>query len=340
MAEVESIAEKRHDRGQQSQATIPSLGELLHSDPDQFVARYTDIAAVNLACARGLPNADESEFSEYLTLLDTIADAVRRETDRSWRLFKLKPAQFHHSENVFRIFTMEHVFRVRFNIRYDPIVHNIVERESEWRTSDSTEIFIHGILSEKRTGTCSSLPTFAIAVGRRLGYPLKLVLVPNHTLYRWEDGDEVFNLQHTEAGGEVQPDEYFHEWPYKWREAEFRMNQLTGVWLRSMNPKQEVSKFLCNRANFLRDIGRYDEALEAIDAAERFNPINPACLSIRVDILDKMQDQRDSEPITTASMKFYAGAGMKDVIDTLAAFLSRQHGRSAAHAPFDENTRN
>jgi hypothetical protein len=206
---------------------IPSLHDLIELDPDQFVARYTDIAGVNLGCARGLPNADEREFPEYLTLLDTIAEVVRRETERNWRLFKLKPAQFNHSEAVFRLYTMEHVFRVRFNIRYDPLVHNLVERGSAWTTSDSTEIFIHGILSAKRTGTCSSLPTFAIAVGHRLGYPLKLVLVPNHTLYRWDDGDEVFNMQHTEAGGDVRPDEYFYEWPRKWGPFEYATNERT-----------------------------------------------------------------------------------------------------------------
>ena len=48
-----------------------------------------------------------------------------------------------------------------------------------------------------------------------------------------------------------------------------------------MTPKQEVSKFLCNRAIFLRDIGRYQEATRALDAAERFNPLNPACADIR-----------------------------------------------------------
>jgi hypothetical protein len=30
----------------------------------------------------------------------------------------------------------------------------------------------------------------------------------------------------------------------------------------------------------LREIGRYGEAFQAIDAAERFNPINPACADI------------------------------------------------------------
>lgn len=268
-----------------AESLIPSVHDLLTAEPERFVARFPDIAAVNLACARGLPNADESEFPEYLALLDTIADAVRRETERSWRFFKLKPAQFHHSENVFRIYTMEHVFRVRFGIKYDPLVHALVEREGNWRTSDSSEIFIHGILSAKRTGTCSSLPTFAIAVGRRLGYPLKLVLVPNHTLYRWDDGDEVFNFQHTEAGGDVRPDEYFYTWPIKWEAIHYEINRRTGVWLHSLRPAQEVSKFLCNRALLLRDIGRFGEALQALAAAERFNPKNPACGDIRGDIL-------------------------------------------------------
>jgi hypothetical protein len=296
MAFVNLSAERGPDCGRGLRSPIPSLDELLHPDPDRFVAKYTDIAAVNLACARGLPGADESEFPEYLTLLDTIADAVRRETERSWRLLKLKPAQFNNSEAVFRLYTMEHVFRVRFNIRYDPLVHAIAGNGKPWKSSDSTEVFIHGILGAKRTGTCSSLPPFAIAVGRRLGYPLKLVLAPNHTLYRWDDGEEVFNMQHTEAGGDVWPDEHFYEWPRKWDETHYAINERTHVWLHSMTPKQEVSKFLCNRAIVLRDIGRFGEALQAIDAAERFNPINPACVEIRITILDQMQDQAYAEP--------------------------------------------
>jgi hypothetical protein len=336
MASVDSRAERQQHCGLGLQSPIPSLHELLHLDPDQFVAKYTDIAAVNLACARGLPSADESEFPQYLTLLDTIADAVRRETDRSWRLFKLKPAQFSNSEAVFRLYTMEHVFRVRFNIRYDPLVHEVTGNGMPWTTSDSTEVLIHGILSAKRTGTCSSLPTFAIAVGLRLGYPLKLILAPNHTLYRWDDGNEVFNMQHTEAGGDVRPNEYFYDWPRKWDETDYAINERTQVWLHSMTPKQEASKFLCNRAIFLRDIGRCGEALQAIDAAERFNPINPACWDIRLTILDQMQDQAHAHPVppTTASiaigpMQICSDAGHEEVLDTVAALISRRIDQSS-----------
>jgi hypothetical protein len=346
MASVDLPAERSQGCEVRAQSGPPPLHELLHLDPDQFVAKYTDIAAVNLACARGLPNADETEFPQYLTLLDTIADAVRRETDRSWRLFKLKPAQFSNSEAVFRLYTMEHVFRVRFNIRYDPVVHGIIDRGSPWETSDSTEVFIHGILSPKRTGTCSSLPTFAIAVGRRLGYPLKLVLAPNHTLYRWDDGDEVFNMQHTEAGGGVLPNEYFYEWPRKWDEVDYAINERTRVWLYSMTPKQEVSKFLCNRAILLRDTGRCGEALQAILAAERFNPINPACADIGLTILDRMQDQACAQPVLPALppavirlMQTCIHAGGEELFGKLAAIISHRiepkqpHARAGGNSP-------
>jgi hypothetical protein len=72
---------------------------------------------------------------------------------------------------------------------------------------------------------------------------------------------------------------------------DYAINERTHVWLHSMTPKQEVSKFLCNRAIMLDDVGRHGEALQAIDAAERFNPINPACAEIRHSILGRWQLQ-------------------------------------------------
>jgi hypothetical protein len=59
------------------------------------------------------------------------------------------------------------------------------------------------------------------------------------------------------------------------------MNSRTKVWLHSMTPRQEVSKFLCNRAILLRHEQRFQEALRALGAAERFDPDNPAPAEIR-----------------------------------------------------------
>jgi hypothetical protein len=83
-----------------------------------------------------------------------MAEAVTKHTDRSWRLFKIKPAQFQNSANVFRVLTMEHVLRVSFGVRYDPKVSEDMNNGNNfegWRPTDSTEVFIHGVLSEKRT---------------------------------------------------------------------------------------------------------------------------------------------------------------------------------------------
>lgn len=272
--------------------SIPTLGEVLTSAPDWFVAQYTDIAAVNLACATGLAGSEGLDIPACLRLLDEMAAAVRTRIEASRRIFRLKPAEFHHSENVFRVLTMQHALRVGFCVRYNPAFEHLRPEQGDlgdW-AGDSCDIFIHGILGPRRLGTCSSLPTFAIAVGRRVGYPLKLVRVPNHTFFRWDDGDggERFNVEHTPAGSTIRPDDYYLTWPIPWDDGMRALNAECRVWLHSLTPRQEVSKFLCSRAIQLRDEGRHREALEAIDAAGRFEPTNPACASIEESILQQM----------------------------------------------------
>jgi hypothetical protein len=106
-----------------------------------------------------------------------------------------------------------------------------------------------------------------------------------------------------------------------------------------MTPNQQVSKFLCNRANFLRDMGRFDEALQAVDAAERFNSINPACWPIRFDILNKMQDRRGSQPVPLAlqTAPICIGAGHAGVLGNLAALLSHTMNPQSPQAPAGRN---
>ncbi|HEV2293551.1 MAG TPA: transglutaminase family protein [Tepidisphaeraceae bacterium] len=303
---------------------VPTLTEVLTADPDQFATKYTDIATLNLVCALGLPKAGCIDFPKYLALLDAMAAAVRSQTERSWRLFKIKPAEFHHSENVFRVFTMEHVLRVQFGVKYDPLRSHLKPGMVNRPPPDSANIFIHGVLSEKRTGTCSSLPTFAIAVGRRLGYPLKLVRVPNHTLYRWDDESEKFNYQHTGAGGEIRTDDSYYEWPEKWDADMYALNERTKVWLHSMTLRQEVSKFLCNRAIMLRETGRYDEGFQTLDAAERFDPVNPACADIRFNILERTGQSALLPPVA-ASMQAFSAGSMHEPVE---AWYASTAGRS------------
>jgi hypothetical protein len=283
---------------------IPTLGELLAADPDRFVARYTDIAAVNLACATGLAGAEDLDIPACLRLLDEMAAAVRSRVEAGQRIFRLKPAEFHHSQAVFRVLTMQHALRVGFGIRYNPAFEHLRPEQGDlgaW-TRDSGDVFIHGVLSPRRLGTCSSLPTFAIAVGRRVGSPLKLVRVPNHTFFRWDAGvgGERFNVEHTPAGSTIRPDDYYYTWPIPWDGGMRALNAECRVWLHSLTPRQEVSKFLCNRAIQLRDEGRPREALEAIETAGRFEPTNPACDDIEFEILQQMPVSVSTSPVLKA----------------------------------------
>jgi hypothetical protein len=55
--------------------------------------------------------------------------------------------------------------------------------------ADPSKVFLHGLLGPERVGTCSSLPVLYVAVGRQLGYPLKLVTAKGHLFVRWEGAE-------------------------------------------------------------------------------------------------------------------------------------------------------
>ena len=76
--------------------------------------------------------------------------------------------------------------------------------------ADSRDLFLHGLLRPALNpqpstlnlprGTCSSMPVLYIAIGRRLGYPLKIVTTKAHLFIRWESAAERFDLEGTGRG--------------------------------------------------------------------------------------------------------------------------------------------
>ncbi|MBL8797887.1 MAG: hypothetical protein JNM56_28575, partial [Planctomycetia bacterium] len=69
---------------------------------DAELARL-DIAAVNLACAQGLPGAERIDVNRCLATLDYWTDIVKRWTDAAYQQFFLtNPAEYDHSEPRFR----------------------------------------------------------------------------------------------------------------------------------------------------------------------------------------------------------------------------------------------
>ena len=180
-----------------------SLDSLLRMSVDEL-ARL-DLARLNLLCAEGLPGAEKLDVAKCLATLDEWTNRVRAETEKYLYRFHRKPAEYNNSEGYFRMLALITVLQQDCGVRYNP------ERIREVDFSDSGDLFLHGLLGEDRTGTCVSLPVLYVALGRRLGYPLKLVTTNGHIFARWQstDGKERFNIEGTNQGLSCFEDAYY-----------------------------------------------------------------------------------------------------------------------------------
>jgi len=114
-----------------------------------------------------------------------------------------------------------------------------------------------------------------VAIGRRLGYPLKLVEAPGHLFFRWEDPEgrrfnvpEQFNVEGAGHGISFFPDDFYRRWPREWRPLE----KVAGCYLKSMSPAEELAGFLATRGACLEDNGRIADAIQAFTWATKLVP--------------------------------------------------------------------
>ncbi len=211
---------------------------------DESIQNRFFIAVTNLLCATGLPGAAEINIDSCLQVIDQWADAVRQETARLRYLFERQPASYHNSEAHFRMMVLVTVLQRDFGVHYSPRFNAMPDSEF---FSKSEHLFIHGVL-QSREGTCSSLPPTFAAVGRRLGYPLKLVTTAEHAFLRWDGPTgERFNIECTSHGLVSHSDEHYLQWPQPLSKEQVRRY---GA-LQSLSPRKELAVFVGNRGHVL-----------------------------------------------------------------------------------------
>ena len=137
-----------------------------------------DIAAVNLAVAQGLPRAQNLDIPALLDRLDHWADAIRQATGKALVRRATRRDYPGMSSAMFRMFTFVEVLRHKFGVTY-----NLPFSEGNYDARDSRNHFLHGLLTG-HGGTCVTMPILYVALDRRLGYPLKLVLAKSHIFCR------------------------------------------------------------------------------------------------------------------------------------------------------------
>jgi hypothetical protein len=279
--------------------SVSSLETLL--DRPALALQKIDIARMNLLCAQGLPGADGFDLNANLAELDRMAARVRSETERHLYRFQKHPAEFENSEGFFRMLMSAVVLAEDFGVRYAParIGTAADARMGDGFFADARDIFLQGLTGPRRQGTCSSLPVLQVAVGRRLGYPLKLVTTKGHLFVRWEDAQERFNIEAAGRGVNRFTDDYYRHWPLDITPAQ----EAEEGYLKSLNPPEELAVFLSIRGMCLREAGRLPEAAGAFTAAAR---LAPACRGYQVMLASLRASgvpgfQPSSKPGNTAS---------------------------------------
>lgn len=247
-----------------------TLGDLLVASPAEL-ARY-DVGRVNLVCAAGLCGAEGLDVPQYLARLDEWAARVQMRTARAYDIFRRHPERCDHSENVFRMMMLVEVVKLDFKCHYNP---ERVPNDAAYCPMpfwDSKDLLIHGLLGDDRAGTCNNIPVLVVALGRRLGYPLKLLTTPTHVFARWDDGRERFNVEASNPGGLViHDDEHYRQ---RIRET-LPKGDPDDCYLRPLTPAEELALFLISRAWVLEAHGRYSEALPYLVRCCELAPTEP-----------------------------------------------------------------
>lgn len=248
-------------------STVPnSHYELLALTPEEL--GKVDLALMNLLCAKGLPGAENLDIGATVKKLDEWAAKVKFETERHlYRVGDPKYADhYNHSEARLRA---EFIIQT---LQEDCGIHYNLERVHNVDFSRPEDLFIHGMVSSDNGGTCSSMPVLYAAVGRRLGYPIRLALAKQHIFCRWDDGKDRFNFDGATNGGvNYHPDDYYRDWPHKITDAEMA----SGEFLKPLTPKEELATFLLQRACCLQAHHRVNEERACLAEALRLMPKSP-----------------------------------------------------------------
>lgn len=216
-----------------------------------------DIAEVNLACAQGLPGTENLNIPLCLETLHQWAKHVRQYTKRVSRQFEHNRQDYENSWAYFRILALATTLYKDLGLRYNE--ERMANLDADDFFKNAQDIFIHGALLGSG-GTCTSMPVVYVALGRRLGYPLRLVTTHAHLFARWDEpGGECFNIECTSRGLHTYPDEPYLNWP---RKVEPRWVQ-EGCYLKSKTPREELSLHLETRACCWRHNGCFREAAQA-----------------------------------------------------------------------------
>ncbi|MBY0527533.1 MAG: transglutaminase-like domain-containing protein [Gemmataceae bacterium] len=260
--------------------------ELAYSRDDWRIAR-ADIAFVNLACAADLPGTERIDVPLCIGTLNEWAKKSLWYTNKMFHKYDSNPVAYRNSRNYFRVLAMITCLQRDLGVKYNPA------KMSSDVPFDTDDTFIHGVI-QGNGGTCATLPVIYAAVGRQLGYPIKLVSsqsrLTGHLFCRWEDAQERFNIEATAQGlSTPTDDDYRNDAPELYPKLEQEAFHLV-----SQTPRREMTGFLMQRGLRWQELGKFGRACESFIFACGLAPEIVGTVAVLKNTMNQWKDWMDA----------------------------------------------
>jgi regulator of sirC expression with transglutaminase-like and TPR domain len=228
--------------------------EKILSLPDAELEKV-DIARINLLVAREV--FPDLNVDRYLAELDRLAREIRGVAP-SYRAFRENP----NDPEVKLSVLCTHLHKER-GLRY---TRHGDSNDPAGLNKDPLNLFLNGVL-DRNMGTCVSMPVLYLALGERLGYPIKGVNAKDHFFCRWDDGKFVTNIEPTSDGGWSSDEDYIKDFGITPRQV------ASGAYMRTLTKREVVGTFYFARAAYRAAAHRdYEKAIRDELKAAGCNP--------------------------------------------------------------------
>lgn len=244
--------------------------------PDEQLER-TDILEMSIAVAREIPGLENLQYPKYKRILDGWTDDFRRWLPPMEYAFHQAPQTYKNDIHFFRLGMLAQFLDQEIGIAYveeqkrAQVQGSRQGRVVEVRYTDPGHLLLHGLIDTKR-GTCGTMPTLHVAMGRRLGWPVSLACVRSHYVCRYDDGNVVYNIEATDTGrggfAEGGDKEYME------KEGVSNLAVACGSDLRKLSAREMLGIFIAARARHFADTDRPHLAARDYALAHTLVPSN------------------------------------------------------------------
>jgi hypothetical protein len=235
--------------GKTGQRSVGQLMALSNQELEQ-----ADILEMNVAVAREIPGLEKLDYDHYRQVVDGWTDQFRLWLPTVEHAYHQAPEKYKNDINFFRLGMLEQFLDRQIGVAYVEEQKQAQKRgQEEIAYTNPGDLFLHGLIDTKR-GTCMTMPTLHVAMGRRLGWPVGLACVGSHYICRYDDGKAVYNIEatDTERGGFAAGTDR----DYAEKEGVSPRAIACGSDLRKLTAREMLGVFVAARARHYADTNR------------------------------------------------------------------------------------